>query len=360
MHEPRRSKRRLVYSAAAALIVILAVWALVAFASQPGKATVVTVKPAAQTNLSAWLADWQWAEGVEDLKGMVAGLDSLQAFAAYFDESDHLTFTDAFRSGLVPIREAAASNSDMRMDLTVVNDILKEDGNGSQKDSGLVSRLLADKAARSRHVNEIVGAVQQYGFGGVELDYEKINDRDWGRYSLFIFELYNKLKAQGKTLRVVLEPRAPVEKLKLPSGPAYVMMAYNLYGNHSGPGPKADKAFIRKLAARLAYLPGDPYLALAVGGFDWTGGQGTAASVTERQAAELAKSSLKPPMRDATSGSLSFQYLDSEGIKHTVWYADEKTLASWIETARLAGRSNIAIWRLGELGDGSIKLLSGF
>ncbi|GMK37423.1 hypothetical protein PCCS19_04770 [Paenibacillus sp. CCS19] len=356
----KRLRVRVIYAVAAAIVAISAVMAYNVYAARQDKALAPSAGPAGEAALSAWLADWQWQEGARDLQEAAAGLDSLQLFAAYFDESDRLTFTDSFKKELSAVREAAAANPTMRMDLTIVNDILFEDGHESQKDSDLVSRLLAERDERSRHVNEIMAAANQYGFGGVELDYEKIDERDWGRFSLLVFELYTKLKAQGKTLRVVLEPRAPVEKLKLPSGPTYVMMAYNLYGNHSEPGPKADKSFIRKLAARLSNLPGDPYLAFATGGFDWTGGKGTATGVTELQAVELAKRSAEPPQRDASSGSLKFQYKDDEGVKHTVWYADEQTISWWIELAKLAGHNKVAIWRLGGLGDGTNQFISAF
>ncbi|WP_409344172.1 hypothetical protein [Paenibacillus sp. MBLB4367] len=67
--------------------------------------------------------------------------------------------------------------------------------------------------------------------GGVEIDYEKIRDSDWSKVGIFYEELYRRLQAMGKTLRIVLEPRAPIERLTLPEGPVYVMMAYNLYGS---------------------------------------------------------------------------------------------------------------------------------
>jgi len=360
MNNERRKGPRYIYAAIAAIVVLSAVVAYFTFASRPHQSPAPAASPNGEAAISAWLADWQWQDGAADLRAAAVGLDSLQLFAAYFDESDQLTFTDAFETGLPTIREAAAVNPKLRLDLTIVNDILFEDGHESQKDSELVSRLLADRDKQARHVDEIAAAAKKYGVGGVELDYERINDGDWVRYSQFVSDLYNTLKAHGMTLRVVLEPRAPIEKLDLPSGPSYVMMAYNLYGNHSGPGPKADKAFIRKLAARLSYLPGEPYLAFATGGFDWTGGKGTAKGVTELQAAELAKLNAGPPQRDASSGSLNFQYKDNEGVQHSVWYADEQTISWWIELARLAGHSNIAIWRLGGLSDGSKQFLSAF
>ncbi|WP_084423086.1 glycosyl hydrolase family 18 protein [Cohnella thermotolerans] len=315
--------------------------------------------------LSAWIADWQWSAGVEDLKKTAGRLDSLQIFAAYFDESDRLRFTDEFLEGFPQIREAAGESGRTRLDLTLVNDILRADGTESRKDTALLSRLVADEESRSRHIAEIEEAANRYGFGGVELDYEKVSGGDWDNFCKLIAELYPRLQRTGKTLRVVLEPGAPFDRLQLPEGPVYVVMAYNLYGGHSGPGPKADDAFIRKLAARMAALPGSPGLALATGGFVWPGdsgsGSGKAAGITERQAALLAEKSPNPPSRDKDSGSLHFEFTDADKKKRTVWYADGATLARWAQTAREAGLSSIAIWRLGELGEGTLEgLAAGF
>ena len=44
------------------------------------------------------------------------------------------------------------------------------------------------------------------------------------------------------TLHVVLEPRFPFD-VKLPDGPHYTVMAYNVHGYHSGPGAKATFLF---------------------------------------------------------------------------------------------------------------------
>ncbi|CAM3934761.1 glycosyl hydrolase family 18 protein [Cohnella lubricantis] len=304
--------------------------------------------------LSAWLADWEWEAGLSDLRTAAAGMSGLQVFAAYFDKEDHLTFTTEFQDAYGQIREAAETDGVEHLSLTVVNDILYEDGTESQKDADLIGRLTADSGSRGRHVEEIVNALRSYPFDGVELDYEKIPSSDWDGMSLLISELYERLAPLGKSLRVVLEPGIPFDKVKLPSGPTYVVMAYNLHGGFSGPGPKADLSFIRKLGAKMDSLPGEPYLALAAGGFDWLDSSGKVTSLTERQAEELASLSEASPGRDSESGSLHFRYEDDDGNKHTVWYADEETLALWAETARSIGYSHVAIWRLGGIGEESL------
>ncbi|THF84143.1 glycosyl hydrolase family 18 protein [Cohnella fermenti] len=371
-----RSGRRNAYglvALAAAVLVGAGVAAWLLLRGEEDEARRSDSRAAAKTELSAWLADWQWEAGLSDLDRSVAGLDSLQAFAAYFDESDRLLFTDDFEAGFPAIRErleqedrdnggeyGEGGGGAPRLDLTLVNDIVRADGSESQKDPELVTRLLADDASRSAHIGEIMAAVERYGVGGVELDYERVDDGDWERMLLLIDELYAKLVERGKSLRIVLEPRAPIEKLSWPEGPEYVLMAYNLYGSHSEPGPKADLAFIREQAKRMAKLPGARHLALASGGFDWLlsgPDAGKATGITEAEAAELAERSLDQPTRDEASGSLRFEYTGEDGAKHEVWYADGETLAGWAAAARSSGANlaGIALWRLGGLGDASLE-----
>jgi len=307
------------------------------------------------TELSAWIVDWQWESGIEDLKRMEKKLLNVQVFAAYFDSTNKLYFTDDAIDVLHHLGEISKNVSSGDVILTLVNDRFNEDGSVTQKDPTIVTKLMETIDSRRSHIRDILDIVDRYGFAGIEIDYENINVNDWRRLRDFYSELYEQLKDRGKSLRIVLEPRAPIKDLMLPEGPTYVMMAYNLYGSHSGPGPKADYSFIAKLASDIAQVPGDNYIALSVGGFDWQE-TGKVYSVTEKQAEALAKESNVVPIRDENSGSLHFEYRDKYNVKHTVWYADAVTLSQWIATARQAGISKIALWKLGGLSEETLKV----
>ncbi len=325
-----------------------------------GNTSLVEVKPTkVEPNpaLSTWVVDWQWKSGMDDLRSISSGLTNVQVFAAYFDETDHLYFTDQINEAMPVIFDTLKESGLADVDLTLVNDRLNQDGTGVQKDPDLITRLMATDKSRSKHIDEIVDKLTKYNFGGVEIDYEKIKDSDWRNVCDFYTELYQRLHAMDKTLRIVLESRMPIEKLALPKGPTYVMMAYNLYGTHSGPGPKADLAFIIQLAARMDQLPGENIIAISAGGFDWAD-QGKVTALTEKRASQLSLKSVNPPKRDAASRSVYFDYIDDDLAKHTVWYADEVTLSQWMSTLRQSGYPKIAIWRLGELGEDTLQQLN--
>ncbi|GIP60679.1 glycosyl hydrolase family 18 protein [Paenibacillus woosongensis] len=348
--------RRWVYIMAAVIIVIIAgiIWF---YRQENEEQTIRAVDVEQDLEMSAWVVDWKWESGVADLQQISRNLDRLQAFAAYFDSENHLYFTDDMHKALPHIFQTARIGGVKYVDLTIVNDRWNPDGTAVQKDPGIVSRILATRESQEQHIEEIIDTVERYGFDGVEMDFEKIGDADWEKLCIFYAKLYERLHAKEKSLRVILEPRTPIERLALPEGPVYVMMAYNLFGSHSGPGPKADHAFIRKLASRMKVLPGEAAIAFSVGGFDWTDG-GKVTSLTEKQAAELLRqSSTAVPMRDKASGSLYFSYKDKEGLKHTVWYADGETISQWIHIAQQSGYDNIVLWRLGEFEQGTLNKL---
>lgn len=317
-------------------------------------------KPSAkerEIELSAWITDWQWKSGIEDYRSITNGLTSVQVFAAYFNSTDRLFYTEENIEAIPNIMKIAKEGSLVKVDLTIVNDQFKEDGKAVQKDSDLLTRLMATKESRKAHIDDIVKLAKEYDFRGVEIDYEKVKDADWENICAFYEELYIKLKASGKSLRIVLEPRTPIEKINLPKGPTYVMMVYNLYGYHSGPGPKADHPFIEKMAQKMKQLPGENYLAFATGGFDWPQ-EGKITALTESEAANLKKISITPAKRDEASGSVYFEYLDKESKKHTVWYADDVTLAQWIESSKKAGYYKIALWRTGGFEQATLDYLN--
>ena len=183
----------------------------------------------------------------------------------------------------------------------------------------------------------------------------------------FAADLANQLAAQGKKLRFLLEPKKQYLQIPLTKGPEYVLMGYNLFGGHSGPGPKANAAFLRKLATEssaAAYRTGQKIgLALATGGFAWptaTGLQNRAAvvAVNEMSAAAWARGSQAALVRDPESRALHFVATDTapgspiparnaKNSTYEIWYADGETLSYWIQIGQSAGFGNISLWRLG-------------
>lgn len=314
----------------------------------------------APITLSTWMVDWDWEASKEDTIQLNEQWDSIQLFLGYFDENDQVIWNDDLISKATEIRDGFSteqSRNDAQIYLTIVNDIKKLDGESIQKDAALVDRIIGSPESKYNYVEQFVSLIHEGEFDGLEIDFENISVDSWPELLDFYKLLYRRLVAEDISLRIVLEPKVDYKKLDFLEGPQYVVMAYNLYGYHSGAGPKADRDFIGKLTAKMESIPDYPIVAIATGGFDW-GDTGKPTAISEEEAKKLElKAKQGSIVRDNDSGAITFTYTDDLGDNHTVWYADQETLIIWIEMIQQRGFSDIAIWRMGNISDDSLAKL---
>lgn len=292
-------------------------------------------------NLSAWVVDWDLNSNKEILV-LDNKLKNISYFAANFNSNNELTMSEEL---ITYYNET--KNYSYNKYITIVNDKINQDGSSLLKDANLINTLLSNSKLRSSHIRDIINLAHKYGFDGIEVDYENMeNDTKlWKNYILFINQLYETCKKEGLKLRVVLEPSAPVDKFAFKEGPTYVMMCYNLHGGFSKPGEKANPKFISDLINKMNKVPGKKDFAISTGGFDWSS-NGKTNSITEVEANILLKEHNVKAKRDTESKCLKFTYKDQDGVTHEVWYADKSTIRSWSKVIADKGY-DISIWRLG-------------
>ena len=298
----------------------------------------------ADINRTAWLAYWDLDAGVKDLVKIGNKAGKIAYFGAYFDEFDHLFIPQT----LSDIKNEH-KNKKMAAEtyLTFINDKKNFDGTVVLKDLEVLRRLLSKDDSMDKHIDDIIAMTQQGGFDGIEIDYERIW-KDEGIAPLFLRfteKLYPRARAQNLKVRIVLEPNTPFSGTSFIKGPEYVVMMYNLYGLHSGPGPKANKAFIQKLLMQMETLPGEKSVAFSTGGGVW-GSNGKKQQVTEVEAKTLASAYDAELQRDPESQNVFFSY-ENDGVTYQVWYADVKTLNYWSSLVKEKGVEKISLWRLG-------------
>lgn len=294
---------------------------------------------------SVWVAYWDIDNGIKELSKSVDALSSVSSFALYFN-NDGTVFVPEDLSNKHSEISADTNKNNINSYICVVNDVIDENGNIVQKDTNIIRKLLSSPTERSRHINELISFAQNNEYFGIEIDYEKLDENVWPDFVLFCSELYNQCVLKKLDLRVIFEPRAPLDRYTFPDGPEYIMMAYNLYGASTEPGPKADVDFIKELSVKMNNVPGKKWIAFASGGFDWQTG-GETLSISEKEALDIINIYKCLPARDEKSGGLYFYYTDDKGKDHTVWYADNSTFDVWTRTARECGFENICLWKLG-------------
>jgi hypothetical protein len=300
---------------------------------------------------SAWIPEWAMSMALREANAQREGLESVQIFAVYFDKDDILFLSEQMThwlgeefdrfSGTFTQMEGGRR---IPLYLSVVNDVYDKRGT-SFKDPDIVSRLLRTKEARNAHIDALLGLLDRWPFDGLEIDYERVKQEDWRIFLSFCRDLHEKLEARGKSLRVVLEPQKKYFSEKFPSGPEYVIMAYNLFGTHSEPGPKAAPRFIKEIASWAETMDVMPRLALATGGFLWDMNTKQVRGITESEANLTMQREGAVPKRDEESGYLVFQFPPNSSAPQIVWFADGETLAFLVSSAKQSGFKDFALWR---------------
>lgn len=294
--------------------------------------------------LGYWVAYWDMDNGLSEYKSVKGQADSISYFGAYFNQQNELFIPDEVS------RAKKNTSGEATTYLTVVNDKAWGNDRFTEKDVSVLQNVFSDGVSMNKHVKDIIDMAKSGGYQGIEIDYEQFwKNKDLrAPYLHFLDILYRHASSQGLKVRVVLEPSVDFSA-GFPAGPNYVVMMYNLYGTHSGPGPKANEKFILSVLQRMAALPGEKAVAYSTGGCLWTrDARGT--FIDEAQAVKLAKAHSVIPKRDGESSALYFEY--DENKKHyTVWYADSETLNAWIAVAKNYGIDSVSLWRLGNNTD---------
>ncbi len=290
----------------------------------------------------AWIVYWDDAAGLQEAVALNPTPDRLIVFEALFSADETVMLEPQAEEML---REMQNAFPPERIWLSVVNDLALKEGGYTNKDRQLLRDLMTEPERRESHIRELTGLAEKWQLKGLEIDYENIHgDRElWQYYAAFLRELHEALQERGIGLRVCLEWDSLLYT-ELPEGPEYSIMCYTLFGYHSGPGPKADRSFLQKVA-ELYQNRSDCALALAAGGYDWNGNR-VERELTEKEAEKIFRSRNLKPSRDMDSGALHGTYLQ-DGETHTVWYADAETLHGWMERLHEYGYDRVDFCRLG-------------
>ena len=219
--------------------------------------------------------------------------------------------------------------------------------------------FLTDAAARRRAVDNIVQLVRRHGYGGVQIDFQLLKPQSRQELTTFVRELRQALP-EDKAITVSVIPHRHQEDATQHSKDAYsykglaqyarlVLMAYDRHGEMTRPGLVAPLDWVGEViaAAREDGVPADKiWLGIPAYGYDWAEGAERAVPVSLREVRTLARRHDIRVQRD-DDGIPHFTYVDERGVRHTVWYEDEVSVARKVRLARRHDLYGVAIWRLG-------------
>lgn len=293
---------------------------------------------------ATWIAYWDQDDVDEEIPHLKSQHASICLFGALFDDEGR----PYIHEETLNLSDSLLKTEECDFYLTFVNDWMKEDGS-SLKDTDLLYSLLGTPERARNHARDVLEMTSQLGCSGIEIDYERIRDdlELWEHFQNFLEILIADANELGISVRVLLEPSTPIEQLDLPDGAEYVVMCYNLYGQGTEPGPKADEAFLCEMVSTFQVLP-DVSFALANGGYIWNNQTGDAEQISTDEAEIRAMEEGAIPKRDPENGCLSYSY-DTDDESYTVYYGDDETMERWQEILEDAAGTDvpISIWRIG-------------
>jgi spore germination protein YaaH len=130
------------------------------------------------------------------------------------------------------------------------------------------------------------------------------------------------------------------------------VMNWGWHWETSDPGAPDDMEMCRQVADYVASMPNKSRFVLGTQlyGLDWANGggpQNRAAALEHTDVSALIARYGAQPVLDPLSDSWVFDYVDSAGARHEVWFPDAATIARRIRLARERGLG-VGFWRLGE------------
>jgi len=295
--------------------------------------------PAPPRELGAWLVYWEAESGLSELQAQGRWFHQVSLFAYELDEAGNPRPAPGVAE-ILPRFLQLARKQGFQPWVTVVNDVVYVNGTKKLKDVKIFNKLFRNLNTRLLHVGALVAMVQQHGFAGLTLDYEGLENFQADDYQALVAELAQELAKNNLGFNVVMEPkRGPLLR---PHTARLTVMAYNLHGPHSGPGPRATPAFIAGLGKRGAGdSRGCPAIALAVGGFLWPPG-GRAQKLSWNAAFRMAPGTVGVS-RSMPADSPFARFPD----KSEMWFEDPRSLQAKWAAAREAGFCDLWLWHLG-------------
>ncbi|HEY8891608.1 MAG TPA: glycosyl hydrolase family 18 protein [Clostridium sp.] len=278
----------------------------------------------------------------------------------YLSIFSHQVQPDGTLKGIndVPLIQAARKAKVAPM-MVITN--LKE---GGGFDSDLVHTILTDENVQNTLINNIVNNLKNKNYYGLDIDFEYIHPEDRVNYNNFLRKVVNRLKPLGYPVTTALAPK--------PSGDIKGL----LYEAHDYPVHGALATHVILMTYEWGYTAGPPlavspinevkkildyavtvipskkiFMGIPNYGYDWTLPfvKGTTATALGNvEAVDLARKVFASIQYDPISQAPFFNYYDSNGKKHAVWFEDARSMNAKLRTANDYNLGGVSYWTVGK------------
>lgn len=224
----------------------------------------------------------------------------------------------------------------------------------------VTSVILNNPTARTNLVNNIFQLVDQRGYGGVNIDFERVAEADRDLYTGFLRQLRDRLVPAGYAITVAV-PAKTSEDIPWLKGYYFggigsvvnymFIMAYDWHHAGSEPGPVAPITEVRN-TIELA-INNVPRKKIIIGvplyGYNWSiphqpGNIATA--ISNQDALDRAISYQVAIQYSEEEESPFFRYRDEQDQLHEVWFEDVRSIAAKMKLVREYNLQAIGAWQL--------------
>jgi len=243
-----------------------------------------------------------------------------------------------------PLRAVLAASQHRPLILPMIQNVKDDAWDGAN-----TARLLHDKAARSRLLDQIARMLAAENAAGVAFDFEELPQSAQADYRSFIAEANARLGKLLVTVSVPVDDDSWDLKAYAKAADKLFLMTYDEHYPGGQPGPIASQPwFVDKLRKTVAEIGRDKAI-VAIGNYayDWPEGGTNADSMTNEAAYLIAHDNEVKTRFDAASGNATFDYRDDDGTLRHVWMLDAASGWNQLRAIKAAGTYGVALWRLG-------------
>jgi len=220
------------------------------------------------------------------------------------------------------------------------------------------------QAVQDKLLDEIVNTAKRVGFTGVDFDFEFLLPGDRELYNRFLRKARNRLSNAGLQLSTTLVPKTSSSQ-KGGGSEAHDYAAHGQIADYSllmtyewgyvGGPPLAISPIneVRRVVDyALSVMPANKILlGQNLYGYDWTlpyqPGQTLAKALSPQQAITVARETNSVIQYDTKSQAPFFNYTDSRGRRHEVWFEDARSIQAKFDLVKEKGLRGIGYWKLG-------------
>jgi spore germination protein len=235
---------------------------------------------------------------------------------------------------------------------------------GANFDTNMISTILNSDSLIQKLIGNILTLLKSKGYYGVVIDFERIPPEDRNKYSSFLQKLVTALHPSY----IVAAALAP-KTYDITSGSWHGAHDYKAIGaivdfviimtyewGWSG-GPPMAVAPLNEVRKVISYAvsvipPKKIMMGMPLYGYDWTlpylpGGE-FAESIGNQEAVDRARQYNAAIKYDIPSESPNYEYSDSSGKRHAVWFEDARSVQAKYKLVSEYGLRGVSYWVLAQ------------